>query len=48
MKNYNMIHIQGKPPVPVPRLNACNHLLIIKIKAGLAGRAPGRYDIGRK
>lgn len=48
MKNYNMIQIQGKPLVTVDHLTACNHLLIITIKAGLAGRAPDRYDIGRK
>jgi hypothetical protein len=43
-----MIRIQGKPLVGVPDLTACNHLLIMKIKAGLAGCAPDRYDIGRK
>jgi hypothetical protein len=48
MKNYNMMQIQGKPLAPVSHLTARNHLLIMKIKAGLAGRAPDRYDIGRK
>jgi len=48
MKNYNMIQIQGKPLVTAHHLTSCNYSFIITIKAGLAGRAPDRYDIGRK
>jgi hypothetical protein len=43
-----MMQIQGKPLLAVHHLTTCNHLLIMKIKAGLAGRVPDRYDIGRK